>query len=149
MFINFCQIKELLPEEGITLDSYNEVQTIINNYSTLGIKLDQYGETEKANTNWENANKVIYLVLYLSIIRQRILKDFKNCKLQTLQEYKDIYKLDCIKKEFSCLSISFNVDTLYNIYGVGITPGFDGIDYMAIETDNTIICNRNTIFEIG
>lgn len=149
MFINFCQIKDLLPDESLTLDSYNEVENIINNYSTLAIKLDQYGETDKANTNWEDANKLIYLVLYLTIIRQRIFKDFQNCTLQTLQQYKDIYKLDCIKKEFSCLSIPFNVDNLYNIFGVGITPGFDGIDFMAIETDSTIVCDRNTIITIG
>jgi hypothetical protein len=146
MFIS-CNIQDLLDAEQITLDTYTEIESILKTYIDKASKLDNYGNTDQANLVWEYGDKIVYLVGYLFIIRQRILKDYRNCELKTLTEYKDIYKLDCIKKKFSCFKIPFDVDDLYEIFGVGSSLGFEGIAYMALEEDEDPVCNETSIFE--
>ncbi len=149
MFIsNFCEVEDLLTAESITLDMYTQVETILKSYIDKASKLDNYGNSDKATIVWDYGNKLVYLVVYLFIVRERILKDYKNCELKTLSEYKEIYKLDCIKKTFNCFKVPFDVSDLYEIFGVGSSFGFEGIDYMSLEIDETIVCNETNIFEI-
>ncbi len=148
MFINFGTILPLTDAEQITFDSYQEIEVIIKSYIDKGSKLDQYGISDKASPIWEYGTKIVYLVNLLFIIRERILKDYRNCELQTFDTYKEIYKLDCIKKTFACFSIPFNVTPLYAIFGLDNPYGFDGIAFMALELDETIVCNNTSIFEV-
>lgn len=148
MFINFCQIKSLDPAESLTLDAYDEIESILSTYISKAYKLDEYGKSADASKIWDYGNKIVYLIGYLFLIRERILKDYRNCQLKTFAEYKEIYKLDCIRKTFACFSIPFDVDNLYSIFGVNSPFGFDGIDFMAIEIDNTNLCNDGSVFEI-
>ncbi len=148
MFINFGTILPLTDAEQITFDSYQEIEVIIKTYIDKGSKLDQYGISDKASPIWEYGNKIVYLVNLLFIIRERILKDYRNCELQTFDTYKEIYKLDCIRKTFACLSIPFDVNPLYAVFGLDNPYGFDGIAFMALELDETIVCNNTSIFEV-
>lgn len=148
MFINFGTILPLNTSEQLTLDSYQEIQSIIKTYIDKASKLDEYGNSAKATSVWEAGNKIIYLTYYLDIVRQRILKDYQNCNLQSFEYYKETYKLDCIQKTFSCLPIPFDVNRLYAIYGLDETSGFEGIEFMALEIDETVSCNPTTIFKV-
>lgn len=147
MFINFGLIEPLNNSEQLTFDSYAQIKSIIKNYIDKGSKLDEYGLSDKASPIWEYGNKVIYLVLYLNIINEQIQKDYDNSELQTFDYYKDLYKLDCIKKEFSCLSIPFDTDLLYEVFGLGKFFGFDGIGYMPITDGVTI--EENITFQVN
>ena len=148
MFINFGVIESLTDAEQITFDSYQEIKSIIKTYIEKASKLDEYGMSDKASPIWEYGNRIIYLVGLLFIIREKILEDYSNCKLDTFENYKTAYKLDCIKKTFSCLPIPFNVTGLYEIFGLNDNFGFDGITFTALEIDNTIACNEITVFEV-
>lgn len=148
MFINFGTIQALTDAEQITLDMYEEIEAILYTYISKATKLDEYGMTEKADVLFEYGNKIVYLVSLLFIIRERILKDYRNCELQTFDTYKEEYKLDCIRKTFSCFSIPFDVNPLYAVFGLDNPYGFDGIAFMALEIDDTIACNINTVFEV-
>lgn len=144
MFINFGEIEALNNSEQITFDMYSQVQEIISTYINKGIKLDEYGYSKKATPIWEYGNKVVYLVVYLTMVRERILKDLANNELEEYSFYADLYKLDCIKKTFSCFSIPFNVEDLYAVYGVSSSNfSYDGISYMTINDED------NNIFEIN
>lgn len=149
MFIDFGVIKALTDAEQLTIDSYDEIETIISTYIQKAVKLDNYGQSNKATDIWEYGNKLVYLIVLLFIIRERILKDYNNCSLQTFDYYKDTYKLDCIRDTFSCLPIPFDVTGLYSIFGLNNNFGFDGINYMAIEEDINPNCSNNLIFEVG
>ncbi len=148
MFINFGTILPLNTDEQITSEMYAQVETIIKTYIDRGSKLDEYGISDKASVIWEYGNKITYLVTYLSIIRQRILKDYINCELDTFENYKEEYKLDCIRKTFACFSIPFDVDALYAVYGLNNPYGFEGIEFMALEIDETIACDLDQVFEV-
>lgn len=148
MFINNCQIKDLLADEQLTSDMYSQIQNIINTYIQKGIYLDQYGITKQSSEIFEYGNKLIYLVLYLSIINQRITGDIQNCSLQTLSNYRDLYKLDCIKESFLCFSIPINVEALYKVFGLSEPFGFSGINFMAIGLDSPNVCNDAQIFTV-
>lgn len=149
MFINFGVIEALNDSEQLTLDSYQEIQSIISTYIQKATKLDQYGISDRATPIFGYGNRLIYLVGLLFIIRERILKDYNNCSLQTFEFYKETYKLDCIRKTFSCLPIPFDVTSLYTIFGLNTHFGFDGINYMAIEEDVNPTCENNLIFEVN
>lgn len=149
MFINFGEILPLNADEQITSDMYTEVETIIKTYIDKGSKLDQYGMSDKASPIWEYGNKIIYLVNLLSLIRQRILKDYANCKLDTFDNYKEAYKLDCIRKNFSCFSIPFDVNPLYAVFGLDNPYGFAGIGFEAVALDIEEACDQSVILTIG
>lgn len=149
MFINFGVLKALTASEKLTLDSYNQIQSIISTYITKATKLDKYGMSDKATPIFGYGNKLIYLVALLTIVRQRILKDYNNCNLQTFSYYSQTYQLDCIRKTFSCLPIPFDVTGLYTIFGLNNHFGFDGIGYMSIQNDLTPVCNNSLIFQVG
>lgn len=146
MFINFGTILPLNDSEQVTFNSYDEVKAILQIYIDKAYKLDQYGLVDKATPIWEYGNKVIYLVNYLFIIRDRINKDYVNCNLQTFKYYNDLYKLDCIRETFSCLTIPFDVDLLYSAFGLDKNFGFDGINYMAVEEDSSPACDNPLLF---
>jgi len=148
MFINFGVIQPLTDAEQVTADMYQEIEAYLLTYISKASKLDEYGMSEKADVLFEYGNKIVYLVLLLFIIRERILKDYRNCELQTFETYKEEYKLDCIRKTFSCFSIPFDVNPLYAVFGLDNAYGFDGIAFMALEIDETTVCNNNSIFEI-
>lgn len=148
MFINFGVIQPLTDAEQVTADMYQEIEAYLYTYISKASKLDEYGMSEKADVLFEYGNKIVYLVLLLFIIRERILKDYRNCELQTFDTYKEEYKLDCIRKTFSCFSIPFDVNPLYAVFGLDNAYGFDGIAFMALEIDETTVCNNNSIFEI-
>lgn len=148
MFINFGTILPLTDAEQVTLDMYEEIETILQTYISKATKQDEYGMTERADVLFDYGNKIVYLVTLLFIIRERILKDYRNCELQTFETYKTEYKLDCIRKTFSCFSIPFDVNPLYAVFGLDNAFGFDGIAFMALEIDETTVCNNNSIFEV-
>lgn len=149
MFINFKTILPLNTSEKLTFDVYSQIESIIKIYIDKASKLDEYGNNSKADIVWENGNKIVYLISYLTIIQEFIQKDYENCNLQSFKYYKDLYKLDCIKSTFSCLSIPFDVDPLYEVFGLGEIFGFDGIGYMAISEDNIEVCNNNLVFQVN
>lgn len=149
MFINFETILPLNTDEQITSDMYDQVKTIIKTYIDKGAKLDEYGLSDKASPIWEYGNKIIYLVQYLSIIRQRILKDYRNCELDTFETYKEEYELDCIRKTFACFSIPFDVNALYAVYGLDTANGFEGIGFEAIADDDSVACDQESVFTVG
>lgn len=148
MFINFGTILPLNNSEQVTFDSYSAVKDIIKTYIDRAYKLDEYGSSEKASLIWEYGNKIVYLTYYLDIIRERILNDYNNCNLQTYDYYKNLYKLDCIRKTFSCFLIPFDVDDLYSAYGLNKNFGFDGISFMAIKEDDSPACDNPLIFTV-
>lgn len=148
MFINFGTILPLNAEEQVTLDSYNSIEPYLKIYIDKAIKLDEYGISDKASVIWEEGNKIVYLVEYLYIVRDIILKDYENCNLQTYEYYKEEFKLDCIRETFSCLSIPFDVDGLYSSFGLNNNFGFDGISFMAIKEDNAPNCDNPLIFTV-
>ncbi len=149
MFINFGTILPLNADEQITSDMYAQVESIIKTYIDKGSKLDEYGISDKASPIWEYGNKIIYLVGLLSVIRQRILKDYRNCRLDTFENYKETYKLECIRKTFACFSIPFDVNALYAVYGLDTANGFEGIGFEAVALDDSIICDQTHILTIG
>lgn len=148
MFINFGVLKSLNSSEQLTIDSYNQIESIVNTYITKATKMDEYGLSDKASAIFYYGNQLIYLIALLFIIRERILKDYSTCNLQTFEYYKETYKLDCIRKTFSCFTIPFDVTGLYNIFGLNTHFGFDGISYMSIQNDLTPVCNNSLIFEV-
>lgn len=149
MFINFGTIEPLNDTEQVTLDMYEQVEAILNTYILKASTYDEYGNSDKANIIWEYGNKITYLVILLSIARQQILKDYANCELDTYETYKEDYKLDCIRKEFSCFSIPFDVNPLYEVFGLDDAYGFQGIGFMALEEDVAVACDINSVFKIG
>ncbi len=148
MFINFGTIQPLTDTEQVTLDMYENIESIIKTYIDKGSKLDEYGITDKSSVIWEYGNKIVYLVSLLFIIRERILKDYNNCQLDTYESYKEQYKLDCIRKTFSCFSIPFDVNPLYEIFGLDDANGFEGIAFASIELDDSNACDINEVLEI-
>lgn len=149
MFINFGTILALNDSEQLTFDSYQELETIIKAYIDKASKLDEYGISDRATPIWEYGNKIIYLIGLLFIIRERILEDRSVCNVQSFEYYKEKYKLDCIRKTFSCLPIPFDVNPLYAMFGLDNYFGFDGISYMSIEEDITEACDENIVFQVN
>jgi len=149
MFINFCQIKDLTYSEQLLMDAYEIIQPYMDQNIDKAYKADQYGIANKGQVYWDDASDYRYLVLYMFIIRMRIIRDFQSCNLQTYEYYKDQFKLECIKKHFSCKTITFNVDNLFALFGITTTTfGFEGIDFAALEIDDEPVCNEQTIFEV-
>ncbi len=148
MFINFCQIKTPEVNEALLINSFNIIEPYLNTNIQKGLVGDEYGLTEKANIFWQEASEYKFLIMYLFIIREQIIKDIQTCNRKTYTEYKENFKLDCIKKHFSCLEIPFDVTPLYNLFGVGSPFGFDGISFMAIAYDNQTSCEEDNIFEV-
>ena len=149
MFINFGVIEELNANEFITIDAYNQLEVYLKQYIDKANALDAYGSSDKASIIWEEGNKIVYLVTLLSIIRQRILKDYQNCDFAGVASYREEYKLDCIRKTFSCFTIPFDVNPLYEVFGLDDDYGFEGIGYDAVALDNTIACNETAVLTIG
>jgi hypothetical protein len=148
MFINFGTILPLNAEEQVTLDSYDSIEPYLKVYIDKAIKLDEYGISDKASIIWEEGNKIVYLVQYLYIVRDIILKDYQSCSLETYEYYKEEFKLDCIRKTLSCMSIPFDVDGLYSSFGLNNNFGFDGISFMAIQEDDSPACENPLIFTV-
>ena len=148
MFINFGQIQSLTDAEALTLDTYQEIETYLKQYIYKASKLDQYGKEKEANYTWEYGNKIVYLVNLLFIIRERIIKDIRNCNFDSFENYKETYKLDCIRKTFSCFPVPFDVNPLYAIFGLDDSFGFEGIAFDSIEIDEVNVCNRESILEV-
>ncbi len=149
MFINFGVIESLNASEAITLDMYNQVEIYLKQYIDKASKLDTYGNSDKADIVWEEGNKIIYLIGLLSIIRQRILKDYQNCIFTGVATYREEYKLDCIRKTFSCFTIPFDVNPLYEIFGLDDDYGFEGIGFDAVALDGSIACNQEAVLTVG
>ncbi len=149
MFINFDTILPLNASEQLTIDSYSAIKTIVKSYIDRAYKLDEYGISDKSSIIWEEGNKIFYLITYLTFANEQITKDYINCNLNTFDYYKELYKLDCIRKTFACLTIPFDVDPLYEVFGLGKNFGFDGIGYMAIVEDTTEVCNNNLVFQVN
>lgn len=148
MFINFCQITTPEVNESLRINAFNIIEPYLDSNIAKGLVGDEYGLTTKANVFWQDASEYKFLIRYLFIIRDEILKDIQNCSRKTYSEYKEDFKLDCIKKHFSCQKIPFDVTPLYNLFGVGNPYGFDGISFMAISYDDQPLCNENNIFEV-
>jgi hypothetical protein len=148
MFLsNTCEVPDLLPAEQVTIDVYNTIESSLKLYIDKGYKLDNYGES-KANDMWGYGRYMVFLVAYLNIVRNNIQKDYLSCNLKTLQEYKQIYKLDCIREKFSCFSIPYDVDDLYETFGAGKSLAFTGIAYMGVEINGATVCGKSSILKV-
>jgi hypothetical protein len=148
MFINFGVILPLNSSEEVTIDSYNEVESKLKVYIDKAYKADQYG-LDKSSQIWEEGNKIIYLIQYLFIVRDKIIKDYEGCNLQDYDYYKNLFKLTCIRKKLSCMSIPFDVEGLFSVFGLNKNFGFDGISFMAIKEDNSPNCENPLIFTVN
>lgn len=149
MFINFCQIKTLEYSEQLLIDAYNIIQPTLDSNIDKAFKADQYGLSGKAITYWDDAADLRYLILYMFIIRMRILRDYQNCDLQSYQTYIDDFELVCIRKHFTCKIIPFNINSLFDLFGIGVNSfSFDGIGFDALEVDDSPVCNNDSIFEV-
>lgn len=148
-FINFCQIQPLNSSEQLTIDSYEELESNLKYYIDKVYKLDTYGRTKESNKNIKVGLHLIYLNIYLNIVRSAILNDIQTCNKKSFDDYKKQYKLDCIKKHFACLDKGVDIDNLLSIYNLTSSTFFTGISSMAIGYDNTPICNKTSIFEVG
>lgn len=149
MFINFCQIKNLEYSEQLLIDAYNIIQPTLDSNIDKAYKADQYGLSGKAVIYWDDMADLRYLILYMFIIRMRILKDYQTCVLKPYTTYVDDFKLVCIRKHFSCKIIPFNVNALFELFGIGPNSfSFDGVGFDALEVDDTPICNNESVFEI-
>lgn len=149
MFVNQCQIIPPTEVEQLTIDSFDSIEDSVSVFLSKAYQLDQYGLPKEADKYWDSYSDVTYLVQLLSLIRERIISDFQNCSLQSHDFYVKTYDLDCIKDHFSCLPTPFNVDDLFDLYGISNnTFNFDGIAYEALELDSTPICNKTEVLEI-
>lgn len=149
-FINNCLNQDVLGANKDLLLPMNErmnIEFLDATFSNMisimnkAYSLDEYG-SDKANKFWDSANDLMYLQVYLNIIALSIKQDLANgnCSLLDYDTISERYKIDCIRKYFSCISI--DIDPLLSIFGID-RDMFDGIGYMGIEEGD---CNK--IFEI-
>lgn len=130
---NTCNTKDPNYYQELLFNAYDILTEDIIELINKAYKEDQYGKKIADNT-WDTVNDINYLILYLFIINDKILRQgyltgeiSDNFRTEILEDY----KISCVKKHFSCKNININpLLELFNISNNG------GIDYMNIETGN-------------
>lgn len=132
--INICGVKDITIIQQLLISTYDEVSddilTIINN----AYKADQYGK-KISEELWDQVNDINYFILYSFIMKFELNTKGGN-DLNTINSLKDKYKINCIRKHFSCFG--FDIDPI--LISMGIEVGTNlGIDYASLETtENTL-----------
>lgn len=146
--INWSACKTYLtPYEQLTIDAYTTSKESMLSYLNAAYLSGRIGKKKLATKEWDMSNDILYLNIYLYLMKFKIEQDKRNGVLKTANEYHDDFKIDCIRDHFNCMVVgtgleAFDIDKLTETYGVSkkyinaITQG--GINYMAIELGDVI-----------
>lgn len=139
MFLNNCILNGdstlYSSVENTTMSYFESVMDYMFSITQNAYSLDQYGSV-KADKEWDKANDIMYLQVYLEIVYLTIRQDIANSSSPcgdpniTYDNYNKKFNLDCIKKHFRCLGI--NPDPLFALYGI-TQPLGGGINYDSIS----------------
>lgn len=146
--INWSSCKTYLTSyEQLTIDAYTTSKESMLSYLNAAYLSGRIGKNKLATKEWDMSNDILYLNIYLYLMKFKIGQDNRNGVLKTANEYHDDFKIDCIRNHFNCMVVgtgleAFDIDKLTEAYGVSkkdinaITQG--GINYMAIELGDVI-----------
>lgn len=146
--INWSSCKTYLTSyEQLTIDAYTTSKESMLSYLNAAYLSGRIGKNKLATKEWDMSNDILYLNIYLYLMKFKIEQDNRNGVLKTANEYHDDFKIDCIRNHFNCMVVgtgleAFDIDKLTETYGVSkkdinaITQG--GINYMAIELGDVI-----------
>jgi len=127
--LSICGPKELSIDQSLLFSAYDTIGEDMLTIIEKAYSADQRGK-KIGEDLWDQVNDINYLIVYFYIIRNYIIANDLT-STSDINDTKDTYKIDCIRKHFACFG--FDIDPLLNVYG--IVPGSTlGIDYAELET---------------
>lgn len=130
-----CQLIEPTFYEWLVLDLTDLLESDIISIINSAYTYDEQGKDSLANEKWDLLNDIIYLNVYLTIIKQDTLIKLSNGEEIDFDDFNETWKIDCIRKHFACSN--FDIDPILEVFGF-VRSGNDGIDYMSISLGTNI-----------
>ena len=92
---------------------YDEADSSLNSILEKLYKDEIFGFGE---SNYDTIGEIMYLFVYLMLIRYKIQEDAGNGEQGTVEEYAEEYELECIRKSFMCKGI--DVTPMLRVFGL-------------------------------